>query len=85
MAPPTPQKEVQNFMGVVNYYHNIWPRWSHTLAPLTKLTYINRKIEWMKVEQDAFDEIKRIVAHDNLLTYPDFNETFKIHTDDERS
>ena len=34
----------------------------------------------MKVEKYAFDEIKRIVAWDNLLTYPDFNETFKIHT-----
>ena len=32
------------------------------------------------MEQDAFNEIKRIVAHDNLLTCPDFNETFKIHT-----
>ena len=27
-----------------------------------------------------FKKIKRIVARDNLLTYPGFNETFKIHT-----
>ena len=35
----------------------------------------------MKVKQYAFEKIKRIVACDTLLTYPDFNETFKIHTD----
>ena len=35
----------------------------------------------MQVEQDDFDKIKRIVAHNNLSTYPDFNETFKIHND----
>ena len=35
----------------------------------------------MQVKQDAFDKIKRIMARDTLLTYPDFNETFKIHTD----
>ena len=35
----------------------------------------------MKVEQDAFKKIKRIVARETFLTYPDFNETFKIHTD----
>ena len=35
----------------------------------------------MKVEQDAFKKIKRIVARGTLLTYPDFNETFKIHAD----
>ena len=33
------------------------------------------------LEQYAFDKIKRIVARDTLLTYPDFNENFKIHTD----
>ena len=30
-------------------------------------------------KQDAFDQIKRIMACDTLLTYLDFNETFKIH------
>ena len=35
----------------------------------------------MQVKQDDFDEIKRIVARNTLLTYPDFNETFKIYTD----
>ena len=59
----------------------MWPRCSHTLAPLTKLTYIKRNFEWTQVEQDAFDKIKRIVARDTLLTYPDFNVTFKIYAD----
>ena len=34
----------------------------------------------MQVEQDDFDKIKRIMARDNLPTYPDSSETFKIHT-----
>ena len=59
----------------------MWPRRSHTLAHLTELIYIKSKFEWTKVEQDAFDKIKRILARNNLLTYPDFNETFKIHID----
>ena len=33
------------------------------------------------MEQKAFDDIKRTVAHDNLLAYPDFNKHFDIHTD----
>ena len=59
----------------------MWPRRSHTLAPLTKLTSIKINFKWTQVEQDAFGEIKRIVDRDNLLTHPIFNETFKIHTD----
>ena len=65
-------------MGVVNYYLDMWPSQSHTLAPLTKITPNRRKCRWNKIEQDAFDEIKWIVAHDILSTYPDFNETFKF-------
>ena len=42
---------------------------------------IKWKFNWTQVEQDAFNEIKRIVARDTLLTYPDFNETFKINND----
>ena len=59
----------------------MWPRRSHTLAYLTKSTSIKRNFKWKEVKQDAFDKIKQIVVRDNLLTYPDFNETFKIHTD----
>ena len=29
----------------------------------------------------CFRQNKRIVAHDTLLTYTDFNDPFKIHTD----
>ena len=58
----------------------MWPRPSHTLALLTKLTYINRNFKLTKFKQDDFEKIKRIVARNTLSTYPVFNETFKIHT-----
>ena len=51
------------------------------LAPLTKLTSIKNKFKWENVEQYAFDKIKRIVSRYTLLTYPGFNETFKIRND----
>ena len=80
MNPTTSRKRVRRFIGVVSYYRNMWPRRSHTVAPLTKITSIKREFKWIDVEQDAFKKIKRILARDTLLTYPDFNETFKIHT-----
>ena len=81
MKPPTCQKEVQNFIGVINYYCNMWLRRSHTLLPLTKLMFIKRNFKFTQVEQYAFNKIKRIVDCDTLLTCPDFNEAFKIHID----
>ena len=80
MVTPTSQEVVLKFIGIINYYHNIWPRRPHTLSPLTKLKSINRTFKWEKAEQDAFEKIKQIVARNTLLNYPYFNETFKIHT-----
>ena len=68
-------------MGVVNFYLCMWPRQLHTLAPWTKITSNKIKPKWAKIEQDAFNEIKRIVARNKLLTRLDFNEEPKIRTD----
>ena len=38
------------------------------------------KFKWTKIEQYTFDEIKRILVRKSLLTYADFNEEFRIHT-----
>ena len=58
----------------------MYPRRSHTLAPLTRVRSSNWRFKLMQVEQDNFDKIKRIVACDNLLTDLNFNKAFKIHT-----
>ena len=60
----------------------MWARISHTLAPLTKIKPGRISFKWTKIKQDAFNEIKWIVARYTLLTYPYFNEEFKIHTND---
>ena len=51
------------------------------LAPLTLLTSKNVKWHWTDVHQKAFDTMKRIMAREVILAYPDFNKPFEIHTD----
>ena len=51
MNPPTSQKYVQQFVGVVNCYCDMWPKMSHTLAPLTRISYNNSKLKCTKVEK----------------------------------
>ena len=58
----------------------MWIRRSEVLAPLMRLTSANVKFEWTDVEQMAFDKIKQIVGRETLLSYPDFNLPFEIHT-----
>ena len=38
-------------------------------------------IPWKNEHQKCFDAIKRVIGHEVLLGYPDFNAPFEIHTD----
>ena len=81
IAVPKNKKELRRFIGLVNYYRDMWIRRSDVLAPLSALTSKDSKWRWEKVEQNAFDTMKRIVGQETLLAYPNFNEPFDIHTD----
>ena len=72
---------VRAFIGIVNYYKDMWAKWSHILHPLTELTSQKVKFKSTELEQKAFYEIKQAVSQDTLLVYPDFNKRSDIHTD----
>jgi hypothetical protein len=38
MVRPTTRKELRRFIGMVNYYRDMWLRRSELLAPLTSMT-----------------------------------------------
>ena len=52
----------------------MWEINLHNLAPLTHFIFIKVKFKWTKIEQDAFDDIKRVVDRDTLLASTNFNE-----------
>ena len=41
---PKNKRELQHFIGIVNYYRDMWIRRSHVLAPLTELT--SKQAKW---------------------------------------
>ena len=81
IAPPKNIQDVRKFVGMVNYYRDMWIRRSDILAPLTKLCSKKAAFVWGESQQKAFNDMKRILSQETLLAYPNFNEPFIIHTD----
>mgnify|MGYP005753024869 CR=1 FL=1 len=81
LEAPKTKKELRRFIGLVNYYRDMWIKRSHTLAPLTKLTSKEAKWQWTEIEQAAFDTMKKIIGKQTMLAYPDYSKPFDIHTD----
>ena len=82
MARPKNIKELRGFVGLVNFYRDLWKRRAHHLVPLTSL--INKKkgaVQWNPEAIESFGKIKEICAEDALLFYPNFGKIFDIHTD----
>ena len=91
---PQNVKQLRRFLGMVQYYRDIWTRHSEILAPLsdlvgecghTKVTKANKPKKkpwhWDPVHQKAFDTVKATIAHDFALAYPDYSQGFEIYTD----
>jgi hypothetical protein len=94
IQPPKNVKELRHFLGMVQYYHDLWARWSKMLASLTSLvgecgqTKVTRAKgtkkapwHWDEVHQRAFDHVKTTFAREVVLAYPDYSKVFEIYTD----
>jgi hypothetical protein len=94
LTPPQNVKQLRRFLGMVQYYRDIWARRSEILAPLTnlvgecghtKVTRANKTKKkpwhWDNIHQQAFDTVKATIAHDVTLAYPDYSQGFEIYTE----
>jgi hypothetical protein len=52
---PTTRKELRRFIGMVNYYRDMWVHRSELLAPLNSMTSKNVKFNWTDEHQKDFD------------------------------
>ena len=59
IAPPKKLKELRSFLGMINYYRDMWIHRSDILTPLTHLSSSKVLFKWTDVEQTAFDTINK--------------------------
>jgi hypothetical protein len=94
LDPPNNVKELRHFLGMVQYYRDMWARRSEMLAPLTDLVGESRETKttrmnktkkkpwrWDPIHQQVFDNVKAAIAKETVLAYLDFSKPFEIYTD----
>ena len=78
---PTNHKELQSFLGMVNYLSRFLAFLSDLRAPLQSLLKKGTEFVWMSVHQHAFDKIKLHVSNDVKLQFYDANKPLYIEVD----
>ncbi|KAI5662326.1 hypothetical protein M9H77_21649 [Catharanthus roseus] len=79
--PPTKVHELRSFLGLVNYYRRFIKGYSARAAPLTDLLKKNRPWAWSEDCQRAFEDLKKAICNDPVLSLPDYSKPFEVHTD----
>ncbi|KAG2191768.1 hypothetical protein INT47_010343, partial [Mucor saturninus] len=79
---PRTGKDIQSYCGLINYFRTLIPNVSSIMSPLDSLR--NEKSIthlWTDKHQTAFDNLKKALLSDLVLSYPDMNSRFCISCD----
>ena len=92
VLPPKSSKQLCRFLGMINFYRDVFKRRSHILASLNALAAATAKqkkgckkkpikLQMQKVHIDAFKEAKDMIKTEVKLAFPDFTKLFHLYTD----
>jgi len=76
IAEPRTKTELRRFIGMINFYRDMWIHRSDVMSPLSDATAGPKKglLNWTPACRQAFADIKKIIAQKVLLTFPDFSK-----------
>ena len=81
-SKPNDNKALQQFLGMLNFYHRFLSGIAKRLAPLTEATKSRSKvITWTDDSQTAFEAAKSSLASATLLNHPDPKSETRLSTD----
>jgi hypothetical protein len=75
---PTNKKEVQSFVGFINFYQRFIPNFSQHACPLFDLTMKDVRFIWGLPQEDAFVMLKGLVTSTPVLALPDSDLPYRL-------
>ena len=74
-------KEIQQFIGLCNYYRQYIQNFSERAAPMTRLTQKKIPFKWDHACQLSFDDLREALCSAPVLAYPQNEGEFVLDTD----
>ena len=78
---PTDQKQLQAFLGLLNYYGRFLPKLSTILAPLHELLHRDKPWCWHTAQETAFRKAKQLLQDASVLTFYDPSKVLTLSCD----
>ena len=78
---PVNKKELQSFIGMVNYLSKFTPRLSELAECLCDLIHVNVPFQWGPEHTEAFTSIKQKIIQAPVLKYNDSKKSTVLQTD----
>lgn len=78
---PCNVKELQSYLGLLNFYRRFLPNNSSTLRPLHLLLMAGKKWSWGKEEKQAFAESKKLMTTAPILVHYDSKKDLLLTCD----
>src|SRR5258707_964944 len=74
-------KDIQSFIGFVNFYQRFIWNFSKITHPLHMLTWKLKDWLWGAAEQQAFNTLKNAITSAPMLTFPSRSGLFRLECD----
>lgn len=78
---PRNAKELQSYLGLINFYRRFLPNLSSTLRPLHLLLTEGKRWTWQKEQEQAFCESKRLLTSAPVLVHYDSKKELLLSCD----
>jgi hypothetical protein len=75
---PRNVKEIQSFLGKINFLRRFVPNFAEIVKLITDMLRKNSEVKWTTEARASFDHIKKFISEALVLASPDYLKEFFI-------